>query len=111
MFAVDGDSKRLRVHLDFWCAGIADHVALADLADVVDWKHLPFQPKALLDASSVGGSRYERHARGGQRVAISGEHWPIVGRLRSGQRRVRVAHDAPADEAILDDELRLGAEE
>src|SRR5262249_1881562 len=51
------------------------------------------------------------YARCMQCVAASAEHRTIISRLRGWQRCVRVAHDSPTDEAVLDDELRLGAKE
>ena len=57
------------------------------------------------------GLRDERERDRLRRAAERAEHRPHEHRLRRRNRRVRVAHLRPRDEAALDDHLRLDAEE
>ena len=43
MHSIDGDSECFGIHLDIWSAGVADHITLADLADILDGDHLPLK--------------------------------------------------------------------
>src|SRR5260370_28720478 len=64
VYAVDGNGERFRVHFDLRRPGIADHVALADLAHIAYGNYLPLEFQPLLDSGGVRGSRDEGDAGG-----------------------------------------------
>ena len=62
MHSIDGDGECFRIHLDIWSAGITDHITLANLADILDGQHLPFESQTLLDTGGVRRAGDERNA-------------------------------------------------
>src|SRR5215467_3278047 len=111
MHSIDSDGECFRIDFDVWSAGITDHITFADLADIPDREHLPLEPQALCDTGGVRRARHERNAVPRQRIAKCAEHWAVVNRLGGRQRRIRIAHKAPADLAILYNEFGLGTKE
>ena len=88
-----------------------NHVALADGAAAGDGDRVAREAEAPRHAGVERGLGHERDGGGAEGAAVGAEHRAVEDGLRRRDRGVGVAHRAPGDEAALDDQLGLDAEE
>src|SRR5262245_60831870 len=97
-----------RVNFHMRSGAIQHHGMLVDFASVRDGKKLFCQSKRLTLLQQGLADEYNRAFRQG--AAERAEHWPIIFRLGSGNRSVRVSHDSSRDRPALERHVRLHAE-
>eukprot|EP01022_Parablepharisma_sp_SALTPOND_P030350 TRINITY_DN760_c2_g1_i1.p2 TRINITY_DN760_c2_g1~~TRINITY_DN760_c2_g1_i1.p2 ORF type:complete len:1290 (-),score=479.69 TRINITY_DN760_c2_g1_i1:1065-4934(-) len=109
-FAIGSHFIGLGIDFHLRRGAVVDHVALAQVAHVLDCHHRLVEFQLFTDAGIEGCLRDEGH-RGLQATAIGAEHHPVMHRLWRRDGGIRVTHLGGGDHAALQDHRGLGAEE
>src|SRR5437016_13708160 len=109
--AVSSHLVGLRVHLDPRQRVVVNHIALTDRAAPADRDHTASEAQTARHVLRERRLRDERDGCGGPGAAEGTEHRAVTHWLGRRDRGVGVSHRRPRDDAALDDQLGLDAEE